>query len=46
VIEFAGPTGHWVRIDPRWPDRTNADEVAESIHTPDPGALPYVVRLN
>jgi len=46
VIEFAGPTGHWVRINPLWPNRENADQVAESIHTPDPAALPYVVRTN
>lgn len=46
VIEFAGPTGHWVRINPLRPDRANADEVADSIRTPDPAALPYVVRTN
>lgn len=46
VIEFAGPTGHWVRINPLLPDRAHANEVAESIRTPDPAALPYVVRTN
>lgn len=46
VIEFAGPTGHWVRINPLQPDRAHANEVAESIRTPDPAALPYVVRTN
>ncbi len=46
VIEFAGPTGHWVRINPLQPDRTHANEVAESIHSADPDALPYIVRTN
>ncbi len=44
VIEFAGPTGHWVRINPATPDRKHADQIAETIHVPD--AEPYVVRLN
>ena len=46
VIEFAGPTGHWVRINPAHPDKTTAADIADSIHVPDPGAQPYVVRLN
>ena len=46
VIEFAGPTGHWVRIDPKFDDRATAERIAESIHIPDPGAQPYIVRLN
>jgi rare lipoprotein A len=46
VIEFAGPTGHWVRINPLRPDLAQANEVAESIRTPDPAALPYIVRTN
>jgi rare lipoprotein A len=46
VIEFAGPTGHWVRITPGNADRATADKVAENIHIPDPGAQPYLVRLN
>jgi rare lipoprotein A len=46
VIEFAGPTGHWVRINPLQPDRAHANEVAESIRSPDPAALPYIVRTN
>ncbi|MEO8737059.1 MAG: septal ring lytic transglycosylase RlpA family protein [Edaphobacter sp.] len=46
VIEFAGPTGHWVRINPLTPDKAHATQVAESIRTPDPAALPYVVRTN
>ncbi len=46
VIEFTGPTGHWVRINPLLPDRAHATEVADGIRTPDPAALPYVVRTN
>ena len=44
VIEFAGPTGHWVRINPADPDRTTAARIADSIHVPD--AHPYLVRTN
>ena len=46
VIEFTGPTGHWVRIDPGKPDLAHANDVAESLQSPDPAALPYVVRLD
>lgn len=46
VIEFQGPTGYWVRIDPKNDDRATAERVADSIHIPDPGAQPYIVRLN
>ena len=45
VIEFAGPTGHWVRINPLKADKTTASQIAESIHVRG-GALPYIVRLN
>lgn len=45
VIEFTGPTGHWVRINPAAPaDRTTAARIADSIHVPD--AHPYLVRTN
>lgn len=44
VIEFAGPTGHWVRINPAQPDKAHATEIADSIHIPD--AEPYVTRLD
>jgi rare lipoprotein A len=44
VIEFAGPTGHWVRINPANSDKASASQIASSIHLPD--ALPYIVRLN
>lgn len=46
VIEFAGPTGHWVRVNPLTPDKASANEVAASIRTPDPDAQPYIVRTN
>ena len=44
VIEFAGPTGHWVRINPQQPDHAHANEVAESIHVHD--AEPYIIRTD
>jgi rare lipoprotein A len=46
VIEFAGPTGHWVRVSPLQPDRAHATQVADSIRSPDPAAQPYLVRTN
>jgi rare lipoprotein A len=46
VIEFAGPTGHWVRINPLKADKATASQIANSIRVPVPGALPYIVRLN
>jgi len=44
VIEFPGPTGYWVRVNPKFPDKRNAAEVADSIHPKDPGAEPYLIR--
>jgi rare lipoprotein A len=44
VIEFAGPTGHWVRINPATPDHATAERIAASIHVPD--AVPYLIRTN
>jgi rare lipoprotein A len=44
VIEFAGPTGHWVRINPADPNRATSARIAESIHVPD--AEPYLVRTD
>lgn len=44
VIEFPGPTGHWVRINPARPDKANATEVAASIHVS--GAEPYLIRTD
>jgi rare lipoprotein A len=44
VIEFAGPTGHWVRIRPAGDDRGRADEIAREL-TPKEGEA-YLVRLD
>ncbi len=44
VIEFAGPTGYWVRINPAQPDKGTANRIAGSIHVPD--AEPYLIRTN
>jgi len=46
VIEFAGPTGHWVRISPLKADKATANQIAGSIHVPKTVAQPYIVRLN
>jgi rare lipoprotein A len=46
VIEFAGPTGHWVRINPKQPDKSHATEVADGIHPKDPDAQPYLIRTD
>jgi rare lipoprotein A len=46
VIEFTGPTGHWVRVNPAKPDLQHANEVAQSLESTDPAAFPYVVRLD
>ncbi len=46
VIQFQGPTGYWVRINPAGLDRARALQVAGSIQTFEPDALPYVVRLD
>jgi rare lipoprotein A len=46
VIEFPGPTGYWVRINPKLPDKKNATEVADGIHPKDPAALPYLIRTD
>lgn len=46
VAEYAGNTGHWVRIDPKNQDRATAEAIMDSIHIPDPSAQPYLIRLN
>jgi rare lipoprotein A len=46
VIEFSGPTGYWVRIDPPLKTKTQANEVADFIGSPQASVVPYVVRLN
>ena len=44
VIEFQGPTGYWVRINPLTPTHATAEKIAEAIHLPD--AEPYLIRTN
>ncbi|MGC2163581.1 MAG: septal ring lytic transglycosylase RlpA family protein [Silvibacterium sp.] len=44
VIEFTGPTGHWVRIRPENGDRSRAIEIANSLR-PEEGEA-YLVRLD
>jgi rare lipoprotein A len=46
VIEFQGPTGHWVRINPVSSDRTHASQIASAIRTAEPDAQAYLVRLD
>lgn len=46
VIEFPGPTGHWVRINPQMPDKAHATQVADTIHPKDPAAQPYLIRTD
>ncbi len=44
VIEFAGPTGHWVRIRPANGDRSRAVEIARNLQPVEGEA--YLVRLD
>ena len=44
VIEFTGPTGHWVRIRPSQDDKGRAVEIAKELE-PDEGQA-YLVRLD
>jgi rare lipoprotein A len=44
VIEFAGPTGYWVRINPTAADRATAEKIADGIRVPDADA--YLIRTN
>jgi rare lipoprotein A len=46
VIEFQGPTGHWVRINPISSDRAHASQIASAIRTAEPDAQAYLVRLD
>jgi rare lipoprotein A len=46
VAEFPGPTGFWVRIDPLNHTRTDALEIRDWIGSPDPSAIPYLVRID
>lgn len=44
VIEFSGPTGFWVRINPKVADKAHASQIFAGIHVPD--AEPFLVRLD
>ena len=44
VIEFQGPTGYWVRINAKVPNKTNAEDIVDSIHVPDAEA--YLTRTD
>jgi rare lipoprotein A len=44
VIEFSGPTGYWVRINPTAGDKGTAAKIADAIHVPDADA--YLIRTN
>ena len=44
VIEFQGPTGFWVRINPKVADKVHASAIFAGIHVPD--AEPFLVRLD
>jgi len=46
VIEFTGPTGHWVRVNTAQGDKTRATQIAEGIRPREPGAEAYLVRLD
>jgi rare lipoprotein A len=45
VIEFAGPTGNWVRVT-ALPGKSTAIQIADSIHPQEPTAEAYLVRLD
>ena len=46
VIEFQGPTGHWVRVNPLAADRTQATQIAQAIRLAEPDAQAWLVRLD
>ena len=46
VIEFPGPTGHWVRVNPAVNDKAHATQIAESVRPGQADAQAYVVRLD
>jgi rare lipoprotein A len=46
VIEFLGPTGFWVRIDPPQRDRKTADQIVAWIGAPEDQSQAYLVRLD
>ena len=46
VIEFPGPTGHWVRVNTPQGDKAKAAQIADSIRPNEPSAEAYLVRLD
>jgi rare lipoprotein A len=46
VIEFPGPTGHWVRVNTPQGDKSRATQIAEGIRPREPTAEAYLVRLD
>jgi len=46
VIEFPGPTGFWVRIDPPLRDRKTAGQIVAWIGAPEKESQAYLVRLD
>jgi len=44
VLEFAGPTGEWVRIRVPNDDRASAEQISRSLTTPEGGV--FLVRLD
>jgi rare lipoprotein A len=46
VIEFTGPTGHWVRVNTPQGDKSKAVQIASSIRPNEPDAEAYLVRLD
>jgi rare lipoprotein A len=46
VLEFQGPTGFWVRIDPATHDRMQASAIQDWIGKPDDHADAFLVRIN
>lgn len=46
VIEFPGPTGHWVRINPVVSDRAHAAAIAQNVQVAEADAQAYLVRLD
>jgi rare lipoprotein A len=44
VLEFAGPTGEWVRVRVPNDDRASAEQISRSITTPEGGV--FLVRLD
>ncbi len=44
VIDFAGPTGHWVRIRPAGESHADAERIEQRLHPAEGNA--YLVRLN